>query len=184
MVRNPIRIQISPDDPVSKNVSHAVAYVDMDDKRFFLERLVREFADKKILVFVRTKVRAERVVAAMERVSIKSLAMHGGKEQGDRLSVMNEFRKGDVKLLITTDVSARGIDIPDVDYVVNYDLPEDPESYVHRIGRTGRGVQKGKPSASLARRKSPARSHPGIHRQARKGHDHFQIRIRRHHPVF
>lgn len=143
VVRNPIRIQISPEDPISKNVSHAVAWVSMDDKRFFLERLVREFPDKKILVFVRTKVRAERVVAAMERVEIKSLAMHGGKEQGDRISVMNEFRKGDVKLLITTDVNARGIDIPDVDYVVNYDLPEDPESYVHRIGRTGRGTQKG-----------------------------------------
>jgi ATP-dependent RNA helicase RhlE len=144
IVRNPIRIQISPDDPVSKNVTHSVAFVDMDDKRFFLERLVREFPDNKVLVFVRTKVRAERVAAAMERVSIKSLVMHGGKEQDDRLSVMNEFRKGDVRILVTTDVNARGIDIPNVDYVVNYDLPEEPENYVHRVGRTGRGVQKGR----------------------------------------
>lgn len=143
IVRNPIRIQISPEDPVSKNVSHSVAYVEMDDKRFFLERLAREFPDNKILVFVRTKVRAERVAAAMERVNIKTLIMHGGKEQQDRLAVMAEFRKGDVKVLITTDVNARGIDIPNVDYVVNYDLPEDPENYVHRVGRTGRGVQKG-----------------------------------------
>ncbi|WP_343702797.1 DEAD/DEAH box helicase [Chitinophaga sp.] len=143
IVRNPIRIQISPEDPVSRNVSHSVAYVEMDDKRFFLERLVREFPDNKILVFVRTKVRAERVAAAMERVNIKTLIMHGGKEQQDRLAVMAEFRKGDVKVLITTDVNARGIDIPHVDYVVNYDLPEDPENYVHRVGRTGRGVQKG-----------------------------------------
>ncbi|MBO9153770.1 DEAD/DEAH box helicase [Chitinophaga sp. GCM10012297] len=144
IVRNPIRIQISPEDPVSKNVTHSVAFVDMDDKRFFLERLVREFPDNKILVFVRTKVRAERVAAAMERVNIKSLVMHGGKEQTDRLSVMNEFRKGDVRILVTTDVNARGIDIPNVDYVVNYDLPEEPENYVHRVGRTGRGVQKGR----------------------------------------
>jgi ATP-dependent RNA helicase RhlE len=143
IVRNPIRIQISPEDPVSKNVSHSVAYVEMDDKRFFLERLVREFPEKKILVFVRTKVRAERVAAAMERVGIQSLIMHGGKEQQDRLAVMDEFRKGEVKILITTDVNARGIDIPNVDYVVNYDLPDDPENYVHRVGRTGRGVQKG-----------------------------------------
>jgi len=143
IVRNPIRIQISPEDPISKNVNHAVAFVEMDDKRFFLERLVKEFPENKILVFVRTKVRAERVAAAMERVGVKSLIMHGGREQDDRLSVMNEFKKGDVKILITTDVNARGIDIPNVDYVVNYDLPEEPEKYVHRVGRTGRGVQKG-----------------------------------------
>lgn len=143
IVRNPIRIQISPEDPVSKNVNHSVAYVEMDDKRFFLERLVREFSESKILVFVRTKVRAERVFAAMQRVGIPTLTMHGGKEQEDRLSVMNEFKKGDVKVLITTDVNARGIDIPNVDYVVNYDLPDEPENYVHRVGRTGRGIQKG-----------------------------------------
>lgn len=143
LVRNPIRIQISPQDPVSKNVSHAVAYIEMDDKRFFLERLAKEFPENKMLVFVRTKVRAERVAAAMERVGIASLTMHGGKEQSDRLQVMNEFKKGDIKILITTDVNARGIDIPNVDYVVNYDLPEEAENYVHRVGRTGRGVQKG-----------------------------------------
>jgi len=143
IVRNPIRIQISPDDPVSKNVSHSVAFVEMDDKRFFLERLVKEFPENKILVFVRTKVRAERVAAAMERVGIKTLTMHGGKEQDDRLTVMKEFKQGDIKVLITTDVNARGIDIPNVEYVVNYDLPDEPENYVHRVGRTGRGVQKG-----------------------------------------
>lgn len=143
VVNNPIRIQISPKDPVAKNVSHAVAFVEMDDKRFFLERLIKEFPESKILVFVRTKVRAERVMAAMERIGIKSLTMHGGKDQGDRLDVMAEFKKGDIKVLITTDVNARGIDIPNVDYVVNYDLPDVPENYVHRVGRTGRGVQKG-----------------------------------------
>lgn len=144
LVTNPIRIQVSPQDPVSKNVTHSVAYVEMDDKRFFLERLVREFPESKILVFVRTKVRAERVFEAMKRVGIASITMHGGKEQGDRMQVLDAFKKGEAKLLIATDVSARGIDIPNVDYVVNYDLPEVPENYVHRVGRTGRGVQKGK----------------------------------------
>lgn len=143
IVRNPIRIQISPKDPVSKNVNHSVAYIEMDDKRFFLERLVKEFSTTKILVFVRTKVRAERVFAAMQRVGIESLVMHGGKEQDDRLSVMEEFKQGKINLLITTDVNARGIDIPGIDYVVNYDLPDVPENYVHRVGRTGRGVRKG-----------------------------------------
>lgn len=143
LVNNPVRIQISPKDPVSKNVDHSVAYVEMDDKRFFLERLVREFPESKILVFVRTKVRAERVHSAMQRVQVDTLTMHGGKEQDDRLQVMEEFRSGKTKILIATDVSARGIDIPGVDYVVNYDLPDVPENYVHRVGRTGRGVQKG-----------------------------------------
>jgi ATP-dependent RNA helicase RhlE len=143
VVNNPIRIQISPKDPVSKNITHSVAYVEMDDKRFFLERLIREFPDKKILVFVRTKVRAERVGAAMARIGIDTLQMHGGKEQDDRLAVMKQFKEGGIQVLITTDVNARGIDIPDVDYVVNYDLPDVAENYVHRIGRTGRGVNKG-----------------------------------------
>ncbi|PTX15274.1 ATP-dependent RNA helicase RhlE [Pontibacter mucosus] len=143
LVNKPVRIQISPKDPVSKNVDHSVMFVEMDDKRFFLERVVKENPDKKILAFVRTKVRAERVVAAMDRVGIKAESIHGGKEQQDRLEVMRRFKKGEVKLLIATDVSARGIDIPGVEYVVNYDLPEQPENYVHRVGRTGRGTEKG-----------------------------------------
>ncbi|MCP2042556.1 DEAD/DEAH box helicase [Pontibacter sp. HSC-36F09] len=143
LVNKPVRIQISPKDPVSKNVDHSVMYVEMDEKRFFLERVVKENPDKKILAFVRTQVRAERVVAAMERVGIESVSMHGGKEQKDRTDVMKRFKNGDVKLLIATDVSARGIDIPNVDYVVNYDLPDQPENYVHRVGRTGRGTAKG-----------------------------------------
>ncbi len=143
LIKNPIRIQVSPKDPVSKNVDHSVMFVKMDDKRFFLERMVSENPDSKILVFVRTKVRSERVKAAMDRVGVRSAFMHGGQEQQDRLAVLNSFKKGDVMLLIATDVSARGIDIPDVDYVVNYDLPEHPENYVHRVGRTGRGRKKG-----------------------------------------
>lgn len=143
VVHKPIRIQISPKDPVSKNITHSVAFIEMDDKRAFLERMVKENPDSKILVFVRTKVRAERVCQAMERVNIKSLSMHGDKDQTDRLKVMDEFRKGNVKMVVATDVSARGIDIANVDYVVNYDIPEEAENYVHRVGRTGRGVKKG-----------------------------------------
>lgn len=143
LVKNPVRIQVSPKDPVSKNVDHSVVFVAMDDKRYFLERLVSENPTSKILVFVRTKVRCERVQAAMQRVGVESLFMHGGKEQNDRLEVLNNFKQGKVKMLIATDVSARGIDIADVDFVVNYDLPEHPENYVHRVGRTGRGRKKG-----------------------------------------
>ena len=138
-----IRIQISPDDPVSKNVTHFVMFVEMDDKRFFLERFIKDHPDSKIIVFVRTRVRAERVAKAMERVQIEAFTIHGEKEQDKRSDVMEKFKKGGFRLLIATDVSARGIDIPDVHYVINYDMPVEPENYVHRVGRTGRGFNKG-----------------------------------------
>ena len=143
IVWNPIRIQISPKDPVSKNVTHSILFVEMDDKRAFLERIINENPAKKILVFARTRVRVERIGKAMERVNIPVLMMHGGKEQENRLEVIEDFRNGVVRILVTTDVSARGMDIAGVDYVVNYDLPEIPENYVHRVGRTGRGDKKG-----------------------------------------
>jgi ATP-dependent RNA helicase RhlE len=138
-----IRIQISPDDPVSKNVSHGVIFVEMDDKRFFLRKFIQDNKEARIMVFVRTKVRAERVVKALERVEIKSLAIHGDKDQDERTAVMGQYKNGWAKILIATDVSARGIDIPDVAFVVNYDLPEKQANYVHRVGRTGRGTKKG-----------------------------------------
>ena len=144
LVKNPIRIQVSPKDPVSKNVEHSVAFIEMEDKRFFLERFIKDEPKAKILVFVRTKVRAERVRNAMDRVNIKTETIHGDIVQGHREKVLANFKTGTNQVLIATDVSARGIDIPDVDYVINYDLPdENPETYVHRIGRTGRGKKKG-----------------------------------------
>jgi ATP-dependent RNA helicase RhlE len=143
IVRNPIRIQISPENPVNKNIEHAVAMIEMDDKRFFLERMILENPDSKILIFVRTKVRAERVCKAMERANIVTKTIHGDKDQKERFKVLEDFRNNKTKILIATDVSARGIDIADVDYVVNYDLPDKAESYVHRVGRTGRADKKG-----------------------------------------
>lgn len=144
LVRDAIRIQISPKDPVSKNVLHSVAFIEMDDKRFFLAQLVEEHPDSKILVFVRTKVRAERVAKALERAEVASVTMHGDKSQSERLDTLKKFRAGEAKVLIATDLNARGIDIPDVEMVVNYDLPEVAENYVHRVGRTGRGEKKGR----------------------------------------
>lgn len=143
VVRNAIRIQISPKNPVAKTILHVVASVEMDDKRFFLENIVKENEGKKIVVFVRTKVRAERVVAAMERVGVSSEFLHGSVEQEDRFAILERFKSEENDLLITTDVAARGIDIPNVECVVNYDLPENPENYVHRCGRTGRGGNQG-----------------------------------------
>lgn len=138
-----IRIQLSPKDPVAKNIDHYLVFVEMDHKRFFLERVISENPDSKILVFVRTKVRAERVAKAMERVNVPALTIHGDKDQRDRSKVMHSFKQGQVNVLIATDVTARGIDIPDIEMVINYDLPEEAENYVHRVGRTGRGDRKG-----------------------------------------
>ncbi len=138
-----IRIQVSPDDPVSRNVSHYVMFVEMDDKRFYLEKFINDHPESNIMVFVRTKVRAERVAKAMARVSICALTIHSEKDQSERTAVMKQFKSNKVRVLIATDISARGIDIPNVHFVVNYDLPEKAENYVHRVGRTGRGVSKG-----------------------------------------
>lgn len=138
-----IHIQISPKDPVGKNIDHSVAMIEMDDKRFFLEEHIKRHPDKKVLVFVRTKVRAERVLKAMERVGIKTDTIHSDKEQAERDRIMKRFRSGENLVLIATDISARGIDIPNVEYVINYDLPEVHENYVHRVGRTGRANNRG-----------------------------------------
>lgn len=140
---NAIRIQISPEDPVSKNVSHFTMSMEMDDKRFFLVEYLKQNPEGKFIIFVRTRVRAERVAKVLERSEIASMTLHGEKDQTDRDEVMKAFRAGKCQILIATDVSARGIDVPNVTHVINYDLPEKPENYVHRIGRTGRGFNKG-----------------------------------------
>ena len=141
--QNAIRIQLSPKDPVAKNIDHSVVFMEMDHKRFFLERVITENPDSKILVFVRTKVRAERVVKAMGRVDIQALSIHSDKDQEERAAVFKQFKTGATNVLIATDVSARGIDIPAIEIVINYDLPEEAEQYVHRVGRTGRAEKRG-----------------------------------------
>ncbi|HMN32277.1 MAG TPA: DEAD/DEAH box helicase [Chitinophagaceae bacterium] len=143
LVKNAIRIQISPKDPVSKNVIHSLVKVEMDDKRFFLERVIREHLNEKILIFVRTKVRAERVQKAMKRVEINTITLHGDKTQDERFEALQQFKDNECRILIATDLSARGIDIPKVNLVINYDVPDIAENYVHRVGRTGRGMDKG-----------------------------------------
>ena len=143
LVIKPVNIRISPKNAVAKNVTHAVLKVKMDEKRYYLERIRHENPDASIMVFVRTRVRAERVAKAMERVGIEAVCIHGDKSQKERNAALEAFRNNNVNMLIATDVSARGIDIPHVNYVVNYDVPDVVENYVHRVGRTGRGMDKG-----------------------------------------
>lgn len=142
LVYKAVRIEMSR-NKVARNVTHQVLSVPQDEKRFFLERVARENPGGHIMVFVRTKVRAARVVAAMTRAGLSAAALHGGMTQAEREASLDAFRRREAQMLISTDVAARGIDIPGVDYVVNYDVPEEPENYVHRVGRTGRGMAKG-----------------------------------------
>lgn len=140
---NALRIQVSPSEMVSKNITHSIARVGMDDKRFLLLRFIKANPQAKTIIFVRTQVRAERVGGWLQKNQIESITMHGGMEQSEREKNLQAFREQAAGILIATDVSARGIDLPGITYVVNYDVPDDPENYVHRIGRTGRGFAKG-----------------------------------------
>ncbi len=140
---NALRIQVSPENMVSKNIQHSLVKVAMDDKRHLLTNFIKEHSEAKGIIFVRTQVRAERVIAHLEKHAIHALPLHGGMTQEEREASLENFRDQKSGYLIATDVTARGIDLPGINYVVNYDLPDDPENYVHRIGRTGRGFNKG-----------------------------------------
>ncbi len=144
IVRNPIRISVSPRDPVNANIDHALLFAEMDEKRFVLQKFLESHPGEKILIFARTKVRVERVQKFLMGKNFPCVGLHGGMEQKTRNFNLKKFRSGEEKILVATDVSARGIDIPDIDWVINYDLPDDPRVYVHRVGRTGRGTKRGK----------------------------------------
>lgn len=140
---NAMRIQVSPEKLVSKNISHFITKVDMDEKRHLLTNFLNENKESKVIIFVRTQVRAERVLKHLEKNELAAVNIHGGMEQFEREASLESFRDSKSGVLIATDVSARGIDLPGITHVINYDIPDDPENYVHRIGRTGRGFAKG-----------------------------------------
>tara|TARA_B100000749_G_scaffold280891_1_gene280233 strand:+ start:6160 stop:7374 length:1215 start_codon:yes stop_codon:yes gene_type:complete len=138
-----LRIQVSPKNLVSKNIAHSVSLVPMDSKRHLLVHFLTSNPESRTIVFVRTKVRAERVDAHLKKNGIEATKLHGDMEQAERESSLSRFRDNQCNVMIATDVSARGIDVPGVSHVINYDLPDDPQNYVHRIGRTGRAFAKG-----------------------------------------
>ncbi len=138
-----LRIQVSPENRVSKNVSHAVVKVSMDEKRPLLVNLIKTNPDMKCMVFVRTQVRAERITQYLLKNLIPVCSIHGGMKQDERESNLEAFKKLKAGVLIATDVTARGIDLTGISHVINFDLPDDPENYIHRVGRTGRGFAKG-----------------------------------------
>jgi ATP-dependent RNA helicase RhlE len=124
-------------------VSHAVYPVPRERKSALLARLLREATLDSVLVFTRTKHGADRVVRHLEREQIASTAMHADKTQPQRTKALQDFKSGKVRVLVATDIAQRGLDISGITHVINYDVPQQAEDYVHRIGRTGRAAKEG-----------------------------------------
>ncbi len=138
-----VRIEASPPGKVADKVSHAVHFVTKDQKLDLLISLLDTHRDTRALVFTRTKHGAERLMKHLEGAGFAAISIHGNKSQGQRNRAIDAFKNGSARVLVATDVAARGIDIPGVGHVYNFDLPNVPENYVHRIGRTGRAGRKG-----------------------------------------
>lgn len=140
---NPKRVTIKPQQTTAERVEQSVFMVSKSDKIKLLVEEIENRNARSVLVFSRTKHGANKVVKLLDRAQIKAAAIHGNKSQSARVKALEGFKKGDIKVLVATDIAARGIDVSELELVVNYDLPNIPETYVHRIGRTGRAKASG-----------------------------------------
>ena len=143
-LHNPERVAVTPHATTADRVEQAVIHIDQKKKQELLHALLRDKTIKRALVFTRTKHGADRVVAKLESAGHPAEAIHGNKNQGQRTRALDAFKKGRARLLVATEIAARGIDVDDVSHVINFDLPNVPEQYVHRIGRTARAGQGGR----------------------------------------
>jgi superfamily II DNA/RNA helicase len=143
MARDPVRVAVTPAATTVERIDQRVMFVDRAGKPALLAQLLRSEQIDRVLVFTRTKHGADKVVRALAKSGLKAAAIHGNKSQNQRERVLAAFRSGEVRTLIATDIAARGIDVEGISHVVNYDLPNIPESYVHRIGRTARAGADG-----------------------------------------
>jgi len=144
LLKNPVRVSITPAVTTAERVEQSVVFVAKADKRAMLETVLRDGTVERALVFTRTKHGANRLSEQLDKAGIGSAAIHGNKTQGARERALEAFRKGTTRVLVATDVAARGIDVDGISLVVNFDLPNVAESYVHRIGRTGRAGASGR----------------------------------------
>ena len=138
-----VEVHIAPEKPTAEKVDQAVYFVGKKDKPKLLAHLIREKDMEAVLVFSRTKHGANKIVRKLEQSGIKAAAIHGNKSQPARQQALGAFKDGKLPVLVATDIAARGIDVDDLSWVINYDLPNVPETYVHRIGRTGRARASG-----------------------------------------
>jgi ATP-dependent RNA helicase RhlE len=143
LLHNPERVEVTPQKVTVERIEQSVHHVNTADKRMLLENLLADPAMKRVIVFTRTKHRANRVAEQLDKAGISADAIHGNKSQNARQKALDAFRKGRARVLVATDIAARGIDVSGVTHVVNYELPNEPESYVHRIGRTARAGADG-----------------------------------------
>jgi ATP-dependent RNA helicase RhlE len=142
-LRDPVRVAVTPRATTVELVDQRVMYVERGNKRRLLTDLVNRGEVAQAIVFTRTRHGANRLVEQLERAGIRAAALHSDKSQGARESALDGFKSGDFPLLVATDIAARGIDVEGVSHVFNYDIPNEPENYVHRIGRTGRAGRGG-----------------------------------------
>ncbi|MXN90423.1 DEAD/DEAH box helicase [Flavobacterium sp. Sd200] len=140
---NPKYVSVAPVSSTAEKVKQQVYFVDKADKRKLLYHLIRNQNLNNVLVFTRTKHGADNVVKALKKHGVESGAIHGDKSQSSRVRVLESFKNKEIPVLVATDIAARGIDIESLPYVINFDLPNIPETYVHRIGRTGRAGNSG-----------------------------------------
>lgn len=138
MLTNPVEVTIAPDQPTVEAIQQHVYHVSRKKKQALLEHLLADEGRSRVLVFTRTKRGANRVVKNLGRAGIQAEPIHGNKSQGARQRALRNFRTGQTRVLVATDVASRGIDVDDITHVIQFDLPNEPETYVHRIGRTGR----------------------------------------------
>lgn len=140
----PHRISVAPTSSTAETINQTVYPVEKSNKIKLLTHLIKAEKTGNILVFSRTKHGADRIVKRLTKQNITAKAIHGNKTQPARQKALNSFKKGDTQVLIATDIAARGIDVQGLNLVINYDLPNEPETYVHRIGRTGRAGESGR----------------------------------------
>ncbi len=143
ILSNPTKIAVTPVSSTAERVEQSVYFVEKNDKKKLLTTILRDSSIVSALVFTRTKHGADRLAKDLTKVGVSALAIHGNKSQNARQNALTTFKDGRLRVLVATDIAARGIDIDDLSFVVNYEIPNIPETYVHRIGRTGRAGASG-----------------------------------------
>jgi ATP-dependent RNA helicase RhlE len=143
LLHQPAKVEVTPPSSTVDKIEQSLYFTNKNDKKDLLVHLLQEKGINTALVFTRTKHGADKIVKFLQKTKIKSAAIHGNKSQNARQKALQDFKSGDLTVLVATDIAARGIDIDELSYVFNYDLPNVPETYVHRIGRTGRAGNKG-----------------------------------------
>jgi ATP-dependent RNA helicase RhlE len=143
LLRNPVKVEVTPVSTTAEKVEQSVFMVAKQDKASLLVHLLQEKGIDRTLVFTRTKHGADKIVKHLNKVDIKADALHGNKSQNARERALDDFKNNRLKVLVATDIAARGIDVDNLTHVINFDLPDVPETYVHRIGRTGRAGNSG-----------------------------------------